>query len=834
MTRWYSFIPMNENLSTRIRIVTFLFFFLPLLPSHLHAQETSKDEEVFFMAQKAFEDGFYDVSTGLIARFLKNYPSSSKAPEANLLLGECYFHQNKFIDALAQFEQLVNQPSAKNIQDACFYWIAEVHFRGNNYEKAAEYYKRVIESYPQSPYCPASYYSLGWCLFQEHEFAEAMTYFEAVKEKFPKEQLAQDASFKAIECLYNLKDYQKLKERLNSSLALYSKDAAKLPYLYFYLAETEYYLNNFETAVNNYTKVIAATSDEKIISLSWLGVGWSHLKLKQYPEAESAFAQVKPEDLETTSQEILLLGKAVLLSETKRLTEATSLYDQLISVSADSLASFQAYLGKAEVLYNLGEYQKALDVYKEASARLTSSTPQEIVDKLHYGLAWAYLKQGEFKSAIDEFQKIVKQTDDKIIKVAALCQIGDAYQDSGDYAKAIESYDSILKDFPASVYTDYVQYQLGLGLLKSSNYDGAIMAFQSLKTGFPNSKLLDDATYALGLSYFQREDYNASREIFGKFQEEFKESNLRPQAMYLMGTSLFNLGKFTEAIEVFKDIVKTYGHDTELTQKAEYEIADCYYQMGNEQEAMERFKALRSKYPDSSLTPEVMWWLGEYHARHNEFDLARRYFTSLIQDFPKSSLIADAYYALGTINEIESKYDDAITNFKKVAEAGKSDLSGTAQIAIADVYVKQGQTDSAIEMYKQVVATYSNLVHLIYPKMADVYRDAGRYDEALEYYTKSLTVVPVRQMGLMQFKIGETKEAQGKKDEAIEEYLKVTYMHLENDELGVKALLRIAAIYEEKENFKEAKNVYQKIASMNISESKYAQERIEWINERLK
>jgi len=807
---------------------------LSLATSHLYAQETSKDEEMFFMAQKAFEDGFYDVSSGLISRFLKNYPTSPKLAEANLLLGQCYFHQNKFIDALAQFEQLVNQPSAKNIQDACFYWIAEVHFRGNNFEKAAEYYKKIIENFPQSSYCAASYYSLGWCLFQERAFAEALAYFKAVEEKFPKEQLAQDASFKAIECLYNLKDYQKLKERLNSYLTIYSKDTAKLSYLYFYLAETEYYLNNFESAINNYTKVIAATSDEKIVSLSWLGVGWSHLKLKQYPEAESAFAQVSPENLETTSQEILLLGRAVLLSETKRLTEATSLYDELIGMSADSLASFQAYLGKAEVLYNLGEYQKALAVYKEAAARLTPSTPQEIIDKLYYGLAWAYLKEGEFKSAIDEFQKIVKQTEDKIIKVAALCQIGDAYQDSGDYAKAIEAYDAILKEYPDSFYTDYVQYQLGLALLKSSNYDGAIMAFQSLKTGFPDSKLLDDATYALGLSYFQREDYNASRDIFGKFQAEFKESNLRPQAMYLLGTSLFNLGNFTEAIEVFKDIVKTYGRDTELTQKAEYEIADCYYQMGNEQEAMERFKALRSKYPDSSLTPEVMWWLGEYHARHNEFDLARRYFSSLIQDFPKSSLVADAYYALGSINEIESKYEEAISNFKKVTEAGKSDLSGTAQIAIADVYVKQGQIDSAIDIYQQVVATYSNLAHLIYPKIADVYRDTSQYDQALDFYAKSLTVVPGRQMGRIQFKIAETKEAQGKKDEAIEEYLKVTYMHPENDELGVKALLRIAAIYEDQENFKEAENVYQKIASLNISESKYAQERIQWIKEHIK
>jgi TolA-binding protein len=299
--------------------------------------------------------------------------------------------------------------------------------------------------------------------------------------------------------------------------------------------------------------------------------------------------------------------------------------------------------------------------------------------------------------------------------------------------------------------------------------------------------------------------------------------------MYLLGTSLYNLGKFAEAIEVFKDIAKNYSHDAELVQKAEYEIADCFYQMGNEKEAMERFKVLRSRYPDSSLTPEVMWWLGEYYYRHNDLVLARRYFSSLIQDFPKSSLIADAYYALATICEEESKYEEAISNFKQVMELGKSDLAGTSAIAIADINVKQGQFDAALNLYNEVIKNHSNLEHLIYPKIAEVYRNMNKYEEALEFYRKSLTAVPARQMAQIQFKIAETKEAQGKKEEAIEEYLKVTYLYSENNQLIVKSLLRIAAIYEDREDFKEARSVYKKIISMNVEEAKYAQERIDWI-----
>ncbi len=799
-----------------------------------YAQDQSKEEEGLFVAKKAFEDGFYEVSLGLLERFLTNYPNSPRVAEVNLLIGQCYFHQNKFLDALKKFEETLNQPNAKNIQDALLYWIAEVHFRANNFSRAEEYYQRIIDGFPNSSYTSAAYYSLAWCLFQEKSFAQSLGYFKTVEEKFPKETVSQDASFKIIECLYNLKDYPGIKDRVKSYLKLYYKDTAKLPYLYFYDAEADYYLNNFGSAINEYSKVIANTGDDKIKALSGLGIAWSYLKLKQYQQAQDSFNQVDTANLEKASKDIFLLGKAALMSETKRLNEANQLYSELIQTNAEPLVLIQAYLGRADTLYNLAEYQKAIAVYKEALSKLSESSQQEIIDKLHYGLAWAYLKEGEFKSAIDEFKKIAKYTEDKIIKVAALCQVGDAYQDSGDYARAIEAYDNILKDYPDSFYSDYVQYQLGLTLLKSSNYEGAIMSFQNLRVNYPNSKLLDDATYSLGLSYFQRENYNASVEVFERFQQEFKDSDLKPQGMYLLGTSFYNLGKFAEAIKVFEDIAKSYSRDTDLVQKAEYEIADCFYQMGKEKEAMERFRVLRSRYPDSSLTPEVMWWLGEYYYRHNELVLARRYFSSLIQDFPRSSLIADAYYALATICEDESKYGEAITNFRQVITLGKSDLAGTSAIAIAGINVKQGQFDAALKLYNDVIKDYPNLEHLIDPKIAEAYRNMDNYEQALEFYRKSLNVVPARQMAQIQFKIAETIEAQGKKEEAIEEYLKVTYLYSDNNQLNVKSFLRIAAIYEDKENFKEARNIYKKIIALNVQEAKYAQERIDWIDAHVK
>ena len=789
---------------------------------------TDKESESFFVASKAFDDGFYEVSLSLLSRFLESYPNTAKLGEAKILIGRCFFQLGKYLDALKQFEELLKIPGADSFRDEVYYWIAEIHFRGNDYSRASLYYKKVTEEFPKSRFLAASYYSLGWCSFQEQKFSEALAYFKMVADKFPGQAQAQAASFKMIECLYSLKEYDTLKKYIATYQSLYPQDKSKGPYLFFYRAEADYYLNNFDEAIKSYAFAFENTTDQKIKALSKLSTGWAYLKLKNYEKAKEIFSGIQKENLESRNVDILLLGQAVAAFETRQAEEAKNMYETLIQSTLDPTVLLQAYLGKADVLYSLNDYKNAIQCYKEALSKVSESgAGSDITDKLYYGLAWSYLKEGEFKEAINNFRKIAQSTQDTIVKISALCQIGDAYQDSRDYAKAKETYDSILKEFPDSFYTDYVQYQLGLTMLKSSDYNGAIMSFLALKKNFPSSKLLDDASYALGLAYFQRKDYAASRENFEKFLSEFKDSDLRPQALYLLGTSLFNLGKYQEAIEVFKGITKSYTHDEELTQKAEYEIADCYYQMGDEKEAMARFTMLRAKYPDSKLTAEIMWWLGEYYYRHNDLALARRYFSSLVRDFPASNLIADSYYALGSIKNEEGDYEEAIDYFKKVIALKASDLSGQAAIAIADIYTKENNTRKAVEAYQQIMKEYPNLLSIIYPKLADTQFKAGNYEEALALFQKSKEVVPLKEMAYIQFKIAEALQAQGKKDAAIVEYLKVPYLFPEKQEFAVKSYLRVAKLYEDSEQYQEAVSIYKKVESLHVEESKFAREMVD-------
>lgn len=176
-------------------------------------------------------------------------------------------------------------------------------------------------------------------------------------------------------------------------------------------------------------------------------------------------------------------------------------------------------------------------------------------------------------------------------------------------------------------------------------------------------------------------------------------------------------------------------------------------------------------------------------------------------------------------------------NFNKVIDSGKSDLSAQATIAMSDIYLKQDKAGLALNGYNEIIKEYPNLSGLIYPKMADLFFKTGDYPQALDYYRKSLGIVPIRGMPAIQLKIAETLQAQGRPEEAIEAYLKTAYLYsrdAQEQAFAVKSLLRVAQIYEGRENFAEALNLYKKVITIDSEEAKYAQERVEWIKKQVK
>ncbi|MCK5014131.1 MAG: tetratricopeptide repeat protein [Candidatus Omnitrophica bacterium] len=828
---------MYKRLSHDLKLFAILLLIvtISLVPNSLsHAQDSEK--ELFLVAQKAFEDGFYDVATRYINQLLEEYPQTKKHIQAKLLLGQCYFFKSQYLKAYDTFQGLLKYSEFK---DATLFWLGETYLKGSDYKQAEKQYRQLINLYPDSIYTPQASYSLGWSYFEQSKFKKAKKAFLGLIRTFPSHQLTEDSSFKLAETEYSLHAYENAIQYFKDYVLRFPK-SRRHAQAYFYVAESYYYLENFLTAVTYYAKTAEIAYDDKLILMAKVSLGWSYLKLEKFTLARQYFEESYQYAREKgILSDDVFLGQATFYAETGELKKAIDAYKDLIQKFPDSQRIVEAYLGLANTYYQEKEYLKAIKTYRLIIVRSSSgSFDRRILEKTYFGLAWAYLKAGDIDSAVESFQTIKNKAESRTVKISALTQIGDAYQDAEQFEKAIEVYDDILKNYPDSLYTDYVQYRQAIVLLKMGKIEAATLSFQSLQTHFPTSKYLNDINYYLSVAYFKKKDWTIAREYILDFIKGLPRSNeFLAEAYYILALSNFNLKEYKESLKTFYGILKDYPNETALVKNAKIYIAKCDYKMGEIQEALKKFQALVIEYPQSKIAQESLMWLGDHYLEASDFDNAVVHYQRFINEFPGSDRLDLVRYELGRAYQSKEEYDRAVNAFKLIDNTRNPQLHAKAKLAIADIFSRDLDPDSSIETYQNIIDTSPKYKRDAHIKIAEVQKKAKNYTEAISAYKKALesdVKNSEHSNAELQFLIADAYQLFNKNDQAIDEYLKISYLYPSDVSWGIKAHLRMARIFEDNEQWNEAKITYEKIIKFEADESKFAQERLDWINENIK
>ncbi len=798
-------------------------------PQGSAAGPSAKEEDAFYVGAKAYEDGFYDVSLDLFDKFLKTYPDSDKKYEALVYVGQNYYFQEKYLKALDQLEALLKTPGAEPVKDKVLFWLGRIHAKGRDYRQAAEYFKQLVQDFPKSFYFAQAYQSLAQIQLTEGRFAEALATYRAILSQVKDPAAREEATVGMCECLYRMKDYGQLKNELKVFIEQHA-GASVLSRAYFYLGEAHFYLDEFPEAADAYRRSEAAASGEEERRLAQTGLGWSFIKMKKFDAAEEIFSKFVMDDPPAS----VLLGRAVVRAGLEDHEGALQLYDRVLAVDKGSEYKPLAFFGRAEALYNLSRFDEAIVAYRVSLDSLKAfsglyTQSRELRDKIHYGLAWSYLKVGDFPSAQEMFQKVVTLSSDKIVKLSALCQLGDTYQDAGDYPKAVETYQNFLRDYPQSAYDDYVQYQLGMAWLRMENFDSAVLALRKLLKDYAGSKLVDDASYFIAAAYFQKGDFSSARSQLEQFVKEFRDSSYRPQALFLLGEVHLNMKDHKAALETFGAVVREYPQQESLRQKAEYETANVYAQMGNEAESNKRLTDFITRYPDSQLSADILFWLGQSYLEKGDPDMAQKYLERLIRNYPEHELIAEAYLDIGVSQLKQDRDDAALRDFEKAAELGRGPVRAKALSMAADVYTSREDWENALRLYGQVVDAAGPLSKSALVKMAQIQRRKKAFEEALVSLQKALELEGAQPNAAILMEIAELQEELGREQEAVQNYLKATYLYPDDGPMAVKALLRVARIYESRENWKDLEVVLKKIMEYEVPEAKYAKEKLQWL-----
>lgn len=132
-------------------------------------------------------------------------------------------------------------------------------------------------------------------------------------------------------------------------------------------------------------------------------------------------------------------------------------FQRIIKKYGGNAAGKLARASYANISYNAGEYQKAIELYKPA---LKDFKDHPLVyNFILSGLGYAYQQLGDDRNAALYFEKVAAISDSNL-QDEALFNLGLLYERLGEHKKRSEAFQQILSNFPNSIYVDIVEEKL--------------------------------------------------------------------------------------------------------------------------------------------------------------------------------------------------------------------------------------------------------------------------------------------------------------------------------------------------------------------------------------
>ncbi|MFH1505044.1 MAG: tetratricopeptide repeat protein [Candidatus Omnitrophota bacterium] len=780
-----------------------------------------KEEENFSIAAKAFSDNFYGASLSLFEKFIRDYPQSPLRGKAKLYIAKCYFQKEDYSRALSALTEFDNKKEDKNLLDEAYHLLGLIHFEANDFFKSQSYIQKVIDNYPNSEFKWRAYLLSARNNLELGRAEQAQNLFEKIINESRQAEIIEDAYLRLLDIYL-----QKKKYALILSLgAKYIKNFPKGKFkarAYFYLGEAGAAQGELNKALDNYQQALKLGCEDSLKDLIYQSMGFNYLNGKDRVNAKANIDKIKDKHLRLFSQGIYYF-------KVKDYIQALEVFNIFIRDYSKSPLLADAYLSKADLLYEMGRLNDSISIYMDILSNFEAKQFPDIVNKAHYGIAWCRLKNGKFKEAISEFKSTLEHAYDPIVKVSSQIQIADAYQETAKYDQALDIYSKILEDYPNTIYADYIQFQIGMSFLKKKDLEKALLALKNLKNNFSSSKLVPQAQYYLAVGYFSAGDYAEAKRLLENFIDKFAQDELITKVYYLYAKCFFNSHNYEQALAVFEEIIRKYK-DKDIEELVYIDIANTYLNLELFDKAKRVWEDFLGKFPQSRHGGLAALGLGGLYEKEENYIEAEKYYKKVILGYKDSALIQEAELSLGHLYWSKNDLFKAKEYFKKLIEKEAS-LSPKAKFYLAKILAQEGKSKDALELYDQLVESSSLISKAALLEKGFLFKETKNYLQAIKAFEAAIEAgidtVEAR------FSVGLCREKSGQDKEAIEEYLKAIYKFSNQEQLSedlknyqIKAYFRIAKIYEKSNDIESAKEVYKKIIDLDTQEAKIAEVRL--------
>jgi TolA-binding protein len=690
-------------------------------------------EAIFYKSVSALKSG-NSAGYKLLGRFIEDYPESPYIDRAWLNLGDYQF-EHKHYQAVLQSYSKVDRTSLNpndriqfqyrngyshlmmenneqalreftEIKDAnnlysrpATYYYAHIMYLNENYQSALEGFTKLNDDPVYSRVIPIY---VSHIFYKQQKYNEIVNYTVNIIDDVEEEHKSELSKITG-DSYFHLREYDKALPYLEY---YYNTPSLKTREDNYILGYCYYHTEQFQKAVPLLEN--ASQGKDEMAQNAYYHLADSYIKLNDKEKARVAFEAASEFDFNERIKEDALFSYAKLTYELSYspFNETIKAFDRYITLYPNSQRNTEAYRYLTEVFMVTRNYRDAISSIEKIEIKTSEILKAYQRVTFYHGME--LFNNLAYNEAIDYFDLSLQNgSHSRELNAKALYWKAEALYRVGNYGESAEVYSEFLRTAGSFSLPEYseAEYNLGYSRFKLGDYSAAASHFRNYINSEKGNRTgkLADAYNRLGDYHFLNSNYSLARQ---NYQQAY-DMNL-------------------------------YEPDYSL-----YQIAFCMGLEHNQQAKINSLERLLSGFPDSDYSDDAYFELGRAHERLGQISQATKYYSEIISSYKQSIYYPKALLQMGLISFNSGDFNQALTNYKQVAEnfSGTPDAQA-ALLGIKNCYVEMNNVDAYFAYTRTLgggagVVTTSEQDSLIYMSAERLYMSGDpKASEQLQRYLR--------------------------------------------------------------------------------------------------
>ncbi|MBS1629609.1 MAG: tetratricopeptide repeat protein [Bacteroidetes bacterium] len=557
---------------------------LPYFEYYYNHSEKLRKEDLYEMGYAYYR---VDEWTNAIAKFKPlSIAKDSLGQAAMYLLGDCYLKTNDKTGARNAFGLCAEMPYNPGQREAALLLHAKLCYETGFPDEAMRSLRSLMQDYPGSDYLPAAR------LLQSQLYLETNNYKDAYQAlaRFPTNDAGYGSIFQRAAYGYGLQKLQsgqldEADKLLSESLSQQSAPAYTAA-THFWKAEIAYRQSRYDSAVyfdQTFLRAASSPLAQQVSSTATRAhaastLGYALMQLKNYREAQKAFATAKQEGNNTTATNASLREADAYFMQ-KDFAHAAPIYTSLASGTGTDAE--YARLQSAIIAGLRGDNTEKL---KLLSNIMSVTPPSAYAAEARYEMGLTQITTGRYDEAVATLSLLTTDKKEPEFAPKALLKIGSLQQQLNKDEQALESFRKLIRDFPSAPERSDALAACKRIFVERNQPDAYITLLKEFNLPLASDQEMDTAFYNAAELQYASMNWAPAAAAFRRYLQQFPAGMKALKARYYLANSLYNSKSYAVARQAYDTLLQAGWNafsEESARRAAELALADTAWSDAN-------------------------------------------------------------------------------------------------------------------------------------------------------------------------------------------------------------------------------------------------------------